>query len=234
LQIDNLQDAIFIKRQNRFAATVLKDGEIKACHVPNSGRLAELLVEGASIRVIPFKGDGRTACGLVMVKNLDHWVVIDAHRANTVAMEAVLAGLVPGLEHAEGLRREVVCGNSRFDMACMVDGKQCYIEVKCSTLCVDGEGRFPDAPTERGCKHLRELTALSGEGVVCHVLFVLQNPASLAFAPNRATDPLFADLLAEAIAAGVQVHALVCQTDENSVQVVRSIEVCVPITYSLT
>lgn len=223
--VKGLVDATFIKRQNRFAATVLVNGEVKLCHVPNSGRLTELLVEGAAARVTPFKGGGRTDCGLVMVQNLGHWVVIDAHRANAVAAEAITAGLVPSLDRAEGLRREVVCGNSRFDMACTVAGMLNYVEVKCSTLSREGVGIFPDAPTERGHKHLREMIRLRCEGFGCHVLFVMQHSASQSFAPNRATDPVFADLLGEAIQSGVQVHALVCKTDKDSVEVIKSIQI---------
>ena len=215
--IPGLVDAVFLRRENRFAAKVLLNGQVLPCHVPNSGRLKELLVEGSPARVLPFKGGGRTACGLVMVKNMEHWVVIDAHRANTVAQEAVLAGVVPGLVGVSDLRREVVWGNSRFDMSCTVAGQLHYIEVKCSTLQQDGIGMFPDAPTERGHKHLRELISLSREGTACHVLFVLQHPASQSFRPHWETDPLFADLLGEAVASGVDVQALTCRVDENSV-----------------
>jgi sugar fermentation stimulation protein A len=225
LIIQGLTDAVFIKRENRFVAKVILDGREVACHVPNSGRLAELLVEGAPLRVIPSRAGGRTCCGLVMVKNLGHWVVIDAQRANAVAQEAVVAGLVPGLEEVEGLKREVVCGLSRFDMACTAAGRLHYIEVKCSTLVNYGVGLFPDAPTERGWKHLRELTALTQEGIGCHVLFMMQHPAAQSFAPNRATDPMFASLLGEAIAAGVQVNALLCQTDMNEIKAVQAMEV---------
>lgn len=223
--IQNLVDAVFLRRENRFAAKVLLDGQVMACHVPNSGRLRELLVEGAPARVVPFRAGGRTACGLVMVQNLGHWVVIDAHRANAVAHEAILNGIVPGLENPESLRREVVCGNSRFDMACTVDGALQYVEVKCSTLQQDGVGMFPDAPTERGWKHLRELTELNHSGIACHVLFVMQHPAAQAFRPHWETDPTFARLLSEAISAGVHVNALACRTDENSVQAVRAVAV---------
>ncbi len=223
--IPNLVDATFLRRENRFAAKVLLGGQIVACHVPNSGRLRELLVEGSPVRVIPFRGGGKTACGLVMVQNLDHWVVIDAHRANTVALEAIQSGLVPGLESPESIRREVKCGNSRFDLACTVDGLLQYVEVKCSTLQECGVGMFPDAPTERGWKHLRELTELSLSGTVCHVLFVMQHPAAQSFRTHWETDPVFARLLGEAIDGGVRVHALVCNVDENTVTAVRPIRV---------
>lgn len=225
MKLEGLVDAVFLKRENRFAATVLMGGGAVACHVPNSGRLAELLTEGAPARVLSFSGLGRTVCGLVMVKNLGQWVIIDAHRANAVAAEAVEAGLVPGLERAENLRREVACGHSRFDMACTVGGKPTYIEVKCSTLHRDGVGIFPDAPTERGRRHLSELAELSRGGIGCHALFMLQHPASSSFSPNHETDPAFTDALSAAIASGVHVHALVCRTGPDFIQVIKSIEI---------
>ncbi len=225
MDIPNLVDAVFLRRENRFAAKVLLDGQITACHVPNSGRLRELLVEGAPVRVTRFRGSGKTACGLVMVQNLGHWVVIDAHRANAVAHEAVLAGLVPGLENPESIRREVTCGNSRFDMACTVSGMLHYVEVKCSTLQENGVGMFPDAPTERGWKHLKELTKLSLCGTDCHVLFVMQHPAAQSFRPHWETDPVFARLLGEAIDGGVRVHALVCDVNAYAVAAVSAIPI---------
>ncbi len=230
MEIPNLTDAVFLRRENRFAAKVLLNGRIVACHVPNSGRLRELLVADAPVRVIPYRGGGKTACGLVMVKNLGHWVVIDAHRANAVAQEAILNGIVPGLESVEAIRREVTCGSSRFDLACMVNGVLQYVEVKCSTLQKDGVGMFPDAPTERGWKHLRELTELSLGGTCCHVLFVMQHPASQSFRPHWETDPVFARLLGDAIDAGVRVHALVCQVDECSVRAVGAVAVSKSVT----
>jgi sugar fermentation stimulation protein A len=223
MRIEGLRDAVFLRRLNRFVAEVSLDGAQVACHVPNSGRLTELLVAGAPARVLPKAGEGRTACALVMVLNEGQWVVIDAHRANAVAREAVEVALVPGLERAECLRREVVCGASRFDMACTVGGVRQYVEVKCSTLQREGVGLFPDAPTERGRKHLRELAELARSGLGCHVLFVMQHPASRAFAPNRETDPAFAAALAEVVAAGVRVHALVCETTESSVLAVGAV-----------
>ncbi len=216
--IDGLQDAVFLRRDNRFAARVLWNGREALCHVPNSGRLAELLMPGVAVRVRPAPEGRRTACSLLMVHNLGCWVVINAHLAEVVAWDAICEGLVPGLADVRALRREVAHGDSRFDMSCTVDGQTQYIEVKCATLQRNGVAMFPDAPTERGRKHLRGLAALAGQGVGCHVLFVLQHPAAQSFAPNTATDPEFARLLGEAIAAGVRVQGLICRVDEDHIE----------------
>lgn len=223
MRIEGLIDATFIKRENRFAATVELNGRRVYCHVPNSGRLGELLVAGAPARVTPVRPGGRTQCRLVMVWHEGAWVAVDAHLANKVAQEAVMDGVVPGLERVENLKREVFCGDSRFDMASTVGGRSCFIEVKCCTLCVGGIGLFPDAPTQRGVKHLRGLAALSQGGAICYVLFVLQNPAGRSIVPNRAADPAFAEALVAAQAAGVRVYALICETDRNSVRAVAAV-----------
>lgn len=217
-----LEDAVFLRRNNRFAAQVLWRGREVTAHVPNSGRLAELLTPGAAVRVQPAPEGRRTVCSLVMAHNLDCWVVINAHYAEAVAYDAICAGLVPGLEDVRALRREVYQGDSRFDMYCTVDDVPQFIEVKCATLQREGVAMFPDAPTERGRKHLRGLAELAAGGVGCHVLFVLQHPLARSFAPNVATDPQFAVLLDAAIAAGVWVHGLVCEVGPDSIEAVSA------------
>lgn len=224
MKIEGLIDAVFIQRENRFAATVLLCGRRVYCHVPNSGRLGELLTAGVPVRVKPARPGGRTECRLELVWHAGAWVAVDAHLANDVAHEAVLAGIVPGLGRIEKLKREVTKGASRFDMACAVDGRPCFIEVKCCTLCVGGVGLFPDAPTARGARHLRELGELSQGGALCYVLFVLQNPAAQSISPNHATDPEFAGALAQAHASGVRVYALTCKTGPSVVTAIRAVE----------
>ncbi len=212
MRLDGLREGVFLCRENRFLAMVELDGVPTPCHVPNSGRLRELLVPGVPARVRPLRPGLRTQARLVMVQHQGHWVAVDAQLTNAVAREAVEGGVIPTLADIKGLRSEVVHGDSRFDMAGVVEERPCYIEVKCSTLVREGIALFPDAPTERGGKHLQELTTLVREGAVCCVLFLLQHPAAHSFAPNRGTDPQFATLLGEAIAAGVQVWAVRCQS----------------------
>ena len=222
MHLEGLIEGVFLKRLNRFLAMVELDGVPTPCHVPNSGRLGELLVPGVPARVRPYREGLRTKARLIMVQNRGHWVAVDAHLTNAVAREAVERGVVPGLERVRNLRSEVVHGASRFDMAGTVGGAPCYIEVKCSTLVREGVAYFPDAPTERGSKHLRELITLARQGAVCYVLFLLQHPAATSFAPNAATDPVFADLVGQAIAAGVRVCAVRCVSSAEELTAVQA------------
>ncbi len=214
MRYDNIREAVFLDRPNRFIAHVLLDGETVVCHVKNTGRCRELLVPGA--RVILSKGTNpqrRTAYDLVSVYKGERLINMDSQSPNDIAA-AYLPRLFPDLAE---LRREVTWGDSRFDFWGVRGGQPFYLEVKGVTLERDGLVLFPDAPTERGAKHLRELAQLKQIGMDAHVLFVVQMSPVTALRANRETDPAFADALLAARAAGVSVHAVDCLVAPDAV-----------------
>ena len=214
MKYDSICEATFIERPNRFIAHVLLEGEEAICHVKNTGRCRELLVPGA--RVILNRGTNRsrkTAFDLVSVYKGDRLINMDSQAPNIIAAE-YLPRLFPDLEM---IKREVVCGDSRFDFYGIRNGRPFYLEVKGVTLERSGLVLFPDAPTERGVKHLRELTALQRNGMAAYVLFVVQMENVLSLRGNRLTDPAFADALLMARDAGVGIYSVDCHVTPDSV-----------------
>ncbi len=214
MRYDSIREAIFIERPNRFIAHVLLDGEPVVCHVKNTGRCRELLVPGS--RVILSRGANplrKTAYDLISVYKGERLVNMDSQSPNAIAAE-YLPRLFP---HLETLRREVTWGDSRFDFCGVKGGRPFYLEVKGVTLEQADRTYFPDAPTERGVKHLRELTKLQQSGTDAYVLFVIQMQDVLSVQANRETDPAFADALLAARAAGVGIHAVDCMVTPDSV-----------------
>lgn len=209
-----LEDAVFLQRLSRFSARVLwRDQEVLA-HVPNSGRLRELLAPGVRARVRP-GGGPKTACRLMMVEHQQAWALIDAHLTNDILEYAVRAGWL--MPDPFDLRREVRYAGSRLDLGCRNAEGFHLVEAKCVTLIQDGLALFPDAPTQRGARHLRELASAQRAGLKGHVAFFVQQPGAWAFAANRAMDPAFADALEQAAAAGVAVHVIQCRIAPDGV-----------------
>ena len=214
MRYDNISEGTFLSRPNRFIAHVLLDGVPAVCHVKNTGRCRELLVPGA--RVILSRGADqrrKTAFDLVSVYKGDRLINMDSQAPNRIA-EEYLPWLFPDLE---SLKREVTCGDSRFDFCGVRGGRPFYLEVKGVTLEREGRTYFPDAPTERGVKHLKELAALQQNGTEAHVLFIVQMQDVLSLQANDATDPAFAEALYAAKAAGVGVHAVDCLVTPDEV-----------------
>jgi sugar fermentation stimulation protein A len=222
MRYETICEAVFLDRPNRFIAHVLLDGEPVVCHVKNTGRCRELLVPGA--RVILSHGANpqrRTAYDLISVYKGERLINMDSQAPNAIAAE-YLPRLFPDLTE---LRREVTWGDSRFDIYGVKGGRPFYLEVKGVTLERDGRVLFPDAPTERGVKHLRELAKLQQSGTDAYVLFVIQMGNVLSLEANRATDPAFADALLAAHAAGVGVHAVDCLVSPGVVTADRPVPV---------
>jgi len=220
---ENMVPGTFLKRPNRFIAHVVIDGAEQIVHVKNTGRCRELLPAGASVWCQHFEGGSRkTAYDLIAVQKGSRLINMDSQAPNKAAREWLQNG---GLGSLTDLRSEVICRESRFDFAFQKDGKQCYLEVKGCTLETDGVCAFPDAPTERGTKHLRHLTALAQKGFGAYVLFVIQMEDVLYIHPNDATDPAFGKALREADAAGVQVMAMDCTVTPESMKIRTPVEV---------
>ena len=214
MKYDSICEAVFINRPNRFIANVLLGGVMTVCHVKNTGRCRELLVPGADVILSKSTNPLRkTAYDLIAVYKGPRLINMDSQAPNAIAGE-YLPRLFPDLHE---IKREVTCGNSRFDFYGIKEDGPFYLEVKGVTLEQDNLAFFPDAPTERGVKHLRELTHLKASGMDAHILFVIQMQNVLSFCANRDTDPAFADALLSAKEAGVRIHAVECMVAPDSV-----------------
>ena len=206
----------FLDRPNRFVARVrLEDGRLVHVHVASSGRMTDLLVPGAPAAVLPAHTEqpGRKTAGLLaMVRAGDTWVSVDTSVPGKLRRAAFEAGTMPEFTGYTEVRPEVQYGESRIDFRLAAPGRApCLVEVKSVTSClVDPDGtrvaRFPDAPTDRGARHLRELVHALGEGYRAAVCFVAQRSDVEAFGPYDQIDPAFGQALRQAAAAGVEVH----------------------------
>ena len=207
----------FIARPNRFIAHVEIDGNVEICHVKNTGRCRELLPPGAKVWCqVSDNPNRKTKYDLITVQKGDRLINMDSQAPNAAAKEWLQSG---GLGPVENLRAETVHGDSRFDFSFTLNGKPCLMEVKGVTLENDGVCAFPDAPTERGVKHLRGLTQAVQEGYGAFVLFVIQMPDVKYLRPNDTTDPAFAAALREAAEAGVTVLAMDCGVTPDTMEI---------------
>ena len=204
----------FLARPNRFIAHVVIGGNEETVHVKNTGRCRELLPEGAQVWCQQSNNPNRkTKYDLITVRKGHRLINMDSQAPNIAAGEWLKSG---GLGEIQNLKAESFHGDSRFDFSFTKDGKQCFLEVKGVTLENDGICAFPDAPTERGVKHLKGLTKLAQEGYGAYVLFVIQMSDVKYLHPNDATDPAFGATLREAAQNGVQVLAMDCAVTETT------------------
>lgn len=224
MKYDNIRPARFVSRPNRFVADVTIDGRPERVHVKNTGRCRELLVSGARVWLTRSANPARkTAYDLIAVEKGERLVNMDAQAPNKVFAEwAETGGFVPGLTL---LKAEQTHGDSRFDFYWEAGDRKGFVEVKGVTLERDGAVYFPDAPTERGVKHLRGLTACLEEGYEAAVCFVIQMGEVAFFAPNDETHPAFGQTLREAAAAGVRVLALDCKVTPDTLVIGGPVEV---------
>lgn len=219
----NMVPGVFLARPNRFIAHVQIGGQTEVVHVKNTGRCRELLPAGAEVFCQRSGNPARkTKFDLITVRKGQRLINMDSQAPNTAAREWLLSG---GLGEISDLRAEYTHGDSRYDFSFLRDGKRCFLEVKGVTLENDGVCAFPDAPTERGAKHLRGLTRAVGEGYGGYVLFVIQMADVKHLHPNDATDPNFGAALREAAAAGVQVLAVDCRVTVDSMEIGKSVPV---------
>ncbi len=224
MRYDRIISGRFISRPNRFIAMVNVSGTVERCHVKNTGRCRELLVEGATVYLsVPGNPDRSTPYDLVAVMKGDRLINMDSQTPNAVAAESLKG--IPMFSRVTGIRREYTYGNSRIDIFAEDADNRYLVEVKGVTLEDDGVVRFPDAPTERGVKHVRELISSLKDGYIPCLLFVIQMDDVLYFEPNRATDPEFADALKEAKDAGVNILAYTCDVTPDSMTLKGPVEV---------
>lgn len=208
MRYDNIVKGIFLTRPNRFIAHVEIDGKVEVCHVKNTGRCAELLIPGGHVFLQRSdKPERKTKYDLVAVYKGDVLINMDSQAPNKAAAE-----FIPELfEGVTLIKPEAKHGDSRYDFYIETGERKIFMEVKGVTLEIDGAALFPDAPTERGVKHLNGLVRCIDEGYEAAVLFVIQMKGVNRFSPNETTHPAFAAALRAAAEAGVQLYAYDCK-----------------------
>lgn len=229
MKYERVVPARFLSRPNRFLAQVELDGRVETVHVKNTGRCKELLLPGRAVWLSESGNpDRKTRYDLIAVDKDGLLINMDAQAPNRVFAEwAGTGNFVSGLTL---LRPETSWGSSRFDFYWEAGARRGFAEVKGCTLEEDGLALFPDAPTLRGVKHLRELAACLGEGYEAAVCFVLQMKGCRAFCPNDRTHPAFGETLRTAAEAGVRVLAVDCRVTPDSLTADRPI----PVKFSLS
>ena len=202
-----LLEAVFEERLNRFLVRVERAGSRHLCHLPNPGRLQELLQVGTPVLLQRRTGHRRkTAHDMVAVRKGRVWVSVDTRLPNRAVGEWLAEGALPEFRAYRKVRPEVTLGESRIDFL-LRNGRDCYLEVKSCTLVEGDDALFPDAPTERGRRHVETLADAVERGFRSSVLFVVQRPDASRFRPREETDPAFANALRGARARGVEVYA---------------------------
>lgn len=224
MQYQRIEKGRFLSRPNRFIAHVELDGRTEVVHVKNTGRCRELLTPGAAVYVEKSDNPARkTQYDLIAVEKGTLLVNMDAQAPNQVFREWAEAGNFQG--ELTILRPETTWGDSRFDFYWEAGGRRGFVEVKGVTLEEDGHACFPDAPTERGVKHLNELVRCQTEGYEAAVCFVIQMAGMKDFAPNDRTHPAFGDALRRAVQAGVRIMARECAVTPDSLTIGAAVPV---------
>lgn len=216
-----LIEAVFLERVNRFRARVRLGRCSIAAHVPNSGRLGELLQPGQRVYLMPRPQPNRgrlTRYDLLLVAYAGVLVSIDARLPGKILAEAIAQGRLPQFAPFERLTPEVRLGDSRIDLLLEGDRGRCYVESKSVTLVEQGVALFPDAVTERGRRHVEALFEARKYGHRGAIVFVVQRPDARALAPQDASDPRFGEALRRAVAGGMEAYAYPCQVDLQGVR----------------
>jgi len=222
-----LVEGRFVARDNRFRVTVEVTGQQVWAHLPNSGRLGELLVPGCRAILIERPGAGRkTGYDLSLVEKDGRWISVDARLPNDLVAEALRSGALAPLVGYPSLRREVAFGRSRFDLVLEAPGRRpCLVEVKSITLLVEGLGCFPDAITARGRRHVSELAGLLARGYRAAVVFVVQRDDAQGVRPHDESDPEFGQALRAAARRGVELYAYACHVEPGRAAITHPLPV---------
>lgn len=231
MQYRTIYEGIFHSRPNRFIAYIDVNGKTEKCHVKNTGRCRELLYDGVRVYVEEsVKPERKTKYSLVTVTKGDRLINMDSQAPNKVVHEWLKSE--QWISNVVKIKPEYTYGESRVDFyveAAKEDGseelRKILIEVKGVTLEENGVVRFPDAPTERGIKHINELVKAVKEGYESYLFFVIQMKDVLYFEPNRITHPEFAESLVNASKEGVQVVAYDCEVTKDSLTIGKRVKV---------
>ncbi len=224
LEISDVREVVLLQRSNRFLGVVRIDGKEEKVHIHDPGRLKELLYEGNRVLVKRADKDGRkTGWDLIAAMYGDKWILVNSAYHRPISEHIVRDILFPG---ANEVKPEVTVGHSRLDFAVKAGGETTGIEVKGCTLTENGIALFPDAPTERGRKHLQTLMDMIDRGQKAMLLVLVFRSDSTCFSPNERTDPEFAATFREAVKKGVEVRPFVLNFDGEVVRQVGEIGIC--------
>ena len=250
MKYNQVVPGIFLQRPNRFIAHILINGKEEVCHVKNTGRCRELLIPGCTVYcAVSDNPQRKTKYDLIAVeKSIENQIVfanagipslhgkstpeahstllvnMDSQAPNAAVKEWLRSGASP-FGKIDFLKPEYKYGNSRFDFYLECNSRKIFLEVKGVTLEDNGVVLFPDAPTERGVKHVRELIRCHEEGFETYVLFVVQMEHAQYFTPNRKTHPQFADALCDARDAGVQLLAYTCKVAPDVMNIDKELKI---------
>ncbi len=224
MRYKSITSGVFIERPNRFIAKVEIDGEMQICHVKNTGRCKEILTSGTRVFLEKSENPQRkTLYDLIAAYKGDDLINIDSQAPNKVFFEwAKISGYFGENPY---IKPEAVFGGSRFDFYIEAEGRRHYVEVKGVTLENEGALSFPDAPTERGVKHINELIEAKKQGLEAHIFFVVQMEKCDYFTPNRERHEAFAVALKNAYQSGVDVKCVNCRVTPEELEILDFVEV---------
>lgn len=227
MEYSKIVEGIFLKRPNRFVAEVLINGEKETVHVKNTGRCKELLTPKAKIILedCSHNKNRKTKYSIIAVWKDNMLVNMDSQVPNKVVFDAVKQGKIHNLYHISNIKREVTFGNSRFDIYFENDNKKGFIEVKGATLEKDGISMFPDAPTDRGTKHVLEMIEAVKNNYRGIIFFLIQMKGPHQFKLNWKMDPKFSEAVKYASENGVEVVAYDSVVTPNSISIGSKIEI---------
>ena len=224
MQYRRIRKGYFLSRPNRFLAHVELEGQTVICHVKNTGRCRELLTEGAVVYLEESDNPNRkTQYDLVAVEKGSRLINMDSQAPNQVFREWAECGFFR--QSLEVLKSETTYGNSRFDFYWKSINSKGFVEIKGVTLEEEGIVFFPDAPTQRGVKHIEELIAAKQAGYEATICFVVQMEGVSCFRPNDKTHPEFGAALRRAEQAGVEIMAVDCHVERDNLKIKRKIPV---------
>ncbi|MBE7047239.1 MAG: DNA/RNA nuclease SfsA [Ruminococcaceae bacterium] len=224
MKYKNIKEGMFLSRPNRFIAYVNIEGKEEVCHVKNTGRCKELLIPGVKVYLEESDNkDRKTKYDLVSVMKGEKLFNIDSSAPNKVFGEwAINSGYFGNITY---FKPECKYKNSRFDFYMETDEDKIFAEVKGVTLEKDGVLMFPDAPTQRGVKHLRELIECTKEGYKAYAVFVIQTDYAKYFTPNSITHPEFAEALSDAKKSGVNILCVTCDVSDDKISIKEQVKV---------
>lgn len=229
MKYKKMVEAKFIERPNRFVAYCDIDGQIEKVHVKNTGKCKELLVPGYTVYLEESDNPNRqTKYSLIAVKKGDRLINMDSQVTNKMVYESLenKSLVLPGFdEEITLIKPEKTYGNSRFDVYIEGKTKKAFIEVKGCTLEIDGVIKFPDAKTERGVKHVRELIEARKDGYLAYIIFVIQMDDVLYFTPNIEMHKEFGDVLKEAEESGVNILAYDSLVEIDNIKLNKPVKV---------
>lgn len=224
MKYENIIKARFISRPNRFIAEVEIDGNIEIAHVKNTGRCKELLTEGTTVYVQKSDNPARkTKYDLITVVKNGMLINMDSQAPNKVFGEWVSQGNFAA--DVDLIKPECKYGNSRFDFYIEAGGRKIFAEIKGVTLEEEGIVMFPDAPTERGIKHIKELCECVKNGYEGYIFFIIQMEQCKYFTPNKATHIEFAEALKKASECGVNIKAMNCNVTKDELIILKEVEI---------